>query len=623
MMLKAMAGGGGRGSRVVTSRPRARRAVRALPLGGRGGLRRRHALRRGAAAPRPAHRGADRRRRHGRGQPPLRARVQPAAPPPEARRDRPGAAPRRRPSATPCSPTRVRMADRRSATAASARSSSSSTPTPGRHVFIEANPRLQVEHTVTEEVTGVDLVRAQLELAGGRIAGRARARPAVGAGAARHRRPVPRQHGDDGRRRHGPPGGGMLTAFEVPSGAGVRTDLRLRRLPHQRPLRLAARQGDRAHAVRRPRPTRWPRPTGRSPSARSRAWRPTPRFLQALLRHPTVRAGRGDTRFVDDHIAELVAGAAAEQPLCFTPADRDGGRRAAAGRRQGRRRRPAGGARPRQAGAPGAPGAAGAAAGRRRARRAGRHDGRALAAAGHDRRDRRRRGRSGRRRPAAARHGGDEDGARRRRHRGRRRAPRRRRPSATPCSRATRSCSSSRPRSATSWPPSAEEVDLDDIRPDLARDHRAPRDHARRRPPRRRRPAPQDRPAHGPREHRRPLRPRHVRRVRRLVLTPGTGLPMDEVIRKFPADGMVCGVGSVNGELFGPDGSRPSSAPTTTPSSPAPRAPSTTPRPTACSSWPRRGGCRWCSSPRAAAAAPAPAATAPARRAATRRRATS
>ena len=34
----------------------------------------------------------------------------------------------------------------------------------GQHVFIEMNPRIQVEHTVTEEVTDVDLVGAQLRL---------------------------------------------------------------------------------------------------------------------------------------------------------------------------------------------------------------------------------------------------------------------------------------------------------------------------------------------------------------------------------------------------------------------------------------------------------------------------
>ena len=37
----------------------------------------------------------------------------------------------------------------------------------GQHVFIEMNPRIQVEHTVTEEVTDIDLVQAQLRIAGG------------------------------------------------------------------------------------------------------------------------------------------------------------------------------------------------------------------------------------------------------------------------------------------------------------------------------------------------------------------------------------------------------------------------------------------------------------------------
>ncbi|GAA3586535.1 pyruvate carboxylase [Klugiella xanthotipulae] len=37
----------------------------------------------------------------------------------------------------------------------------------GEHVFIEMNPRIQVEHTVTEEVTDVDLVQAQMRIAAG------------------------------------------------------------------------------------------------------------------------------------------------------------------------------------------------------------------------------------------------------------------------------------------------------------------------------------------------------------------------------------------------------------------------------------------------------------------------
>ncbi|MGO9804737.1 MAG: pyruvate carboxylase [Steroidobacteraceae bacterium] len=43
----------------------------------------------------------------------------------------------------------------------------------GRCYFIEVNPRIQVEHTVTEEVTGIDLVKAQIRIAGGASIGAA------------------------------------------------------------------------------------------------------------------------------------------------------------------------------------------------------------------------------------------------------------------------------------------------------------------------------------------------------------------------------------------------------------------------------------------------------------------
>src|SRR5690606_4404160 len=37
----------------------------------------------------------------------------------------------------------------------------------GKFFFIEVNPRIQVEHTVTEEVTGIDIVKAQLAITQG------------------------------------------------------------------------------------------------------------------------------------------------------------------------------------------------------------------------------------------------------------------------------------------------------------------------------------------------------------------------------------------------------------------------------------------------------------------------
>ena len=65
----------------------------------------------------------------------------------------------------------------------------------------------------------------------------------------------------------------------------------------------------------------------------------------------------------------------------------------------------------------------------------------------------------------------------------------------------------------------------------------------------------------------------------------------EDLIANTPADGMVTGIGGINGALFGEEKSAPWSCPTTPPCSPAPRARATTPRPTACSAsrWPNSG----------------------------------
>jgi pyruvate carboxylase len=35
----------------------------------------------------------------------------------------------------------------------------------GNHFFVEVNPRVQVEHTITEEITGIDIVQSQIMIA--------------------------------------------------------------------------------------------------------------------------------------------------------------------------------------------------------------------------------------------------------------------------------------------------------------------------------------------------------------------------------------------------------------------------------------------------------------------------
>ncbi len=94
----------------------------------------------------------------------------------------------------------------------------------GRFYFIEVNPRIQVEHTVTEVVTGIDIVKAQIRIAEGAVIGT----PASG---------VPAQadiriagHAIQGRvttedpENNFIPDYGRITAYRSPAGFGIRLD---------------------------------------------------------------------------------------------------------------------------------------------------------------------------------------------------------------------------------------------------------------------------------------------------------------------------------------------------------------------------------------------------------------
>ena len=95
-------------------------------------------------------------------------------------------------------------------------------PEQERFYFMEANPRVQVEHTVTEQITGVDLVQSQIRLAAGASL------------ADLNLETAPHQHGmavqlrlnmetlkADGSTT---PAAGTLTAYEPASGSGIRVD---------------------------------------------------------------------------------------------------------------------------------------------------------------------------------------------------------------------------------------------------------------------------------------------------------------------------------------------------------------------------------------------------------------
>lgn len=174
------------------------------------------------------------------------------------------------------------------------------------YAFIEANPRLQVEHTVTEAVTGLDLVQLQLKLASGYTL----------AGLHLRQTEVPPPRGfalqvrinmetvaADGTVR---PSGGTLTAFTIPSGPGVRVDTfgyvgygtspRFDSLLAK--LIAYTTVADFSAVVRK---------TSRALCEFAIEGVSTNKpFLQRLLQHPEFVAGRLYTRFVEDHLAEAV-----------------------------------------------------------------------------------------------------------------------------------------------------------------------------------------------------------------------------------------------------------------------------------------------------------------------------
>jgi len=184
--------------------------------------------------------------------------------------------------------------------------------------FIEANPRLQVEHTVTEEVLGVDLVKSQLAVAGGASLG--------SLGLAQPYVPRPRGYAiqlrvnmetmdETGATQ---PTGGTLTMFDLPSGPGVRVDT----FGYTGYTTSAAFDSLLAKVIVHSPGPEWADAV-RKASRTLREFRiggvaTNIPFLAAVLAHPDFVANRISTGFIDAHAGSLVAAAKeADEPVLF------------------------------------------------------------------------------------------------------------------------------------------------------------------------------------------------------------------------------------------------------------------------------------------------------------------
>ena len=178
----------------------------------------------------------------------------------------------------------------------------------GHHVFIEMNPRIQVEHTVTEEITDVDLVASQMRIADGETLEQLGLRQDMlsARGAAMQCR-ITTEDPANGFR----PDTGRITGYRSPGGAGIRLDggtvLGAEISAHfdSMLVKLTCRGRDFAAAVARARRA--------LAEFRVRGVFTNIPFLQAVVNDPDFRAGRVTTSFIDERPYLLTA---------RTPADR-------------------------------------------------------------------------------------------------------------------------------------------------------------------------------------------------------------------------------------------------------------------------------------------------------------
>jgi acetyl-CoA carboxylase biotin carboxylase subunit len=169
----------------------------------------------------------------------------------------------------------------------------------GNFYFMEMNTRIQVEHTVTEMVTGLDLVREQIRLAAGE--------PLSPSFTGRFR---PRGHSIECRiNAEDPvtfaPSPGRITGLNLPGGFGVRVDTHIYEgyvvPPNYDSLlaKLIVHAEDRESAIRR-----MQRALGEFVVEGIKT---NLDFHRKLMRHPDFAAGRLDTHFLEHHAAVLTA----------------------------------------------------------------------------------------------------------------------------------------------------------------------------------------------------------------------------------------------------------------------------------------------------------------------------